>query len=292
MKYNLAPILIIGMHRSGTSMISRKLESLGLFLGNEKDENHEAYFFRNINEWLLNQVNCHWNNPENFKYADKLFKNQMTPILKWYLSSEKNKTYFKKGSNINFNEIDFLWGWKDPRNTFTIEIWKDIFPEMKVIHIYRNPIDVAQSLKCREDKIRKSKKINLRVFDKLKLKFKDNLFYNKNFYNSTIEFKNINEGINLWKIYTEKAFLLSKTFKENILHIKYEDVLDNPQKHISELINFLNLDVSHYNFQKACEDFDKSRKYAFLCDKLLVDIYEKVKNDKFIKEVGYSNINV
>lgn len=45
MKYNLSPILIIGMHRSGTSMITRKLESLGLFLGNEKDENDEAFFF-------------------------------------------------------------------------------------------------------------------------------------------------------------------------------------------------------------------------------------------------------
>ena len=39
------PIVIIGMHRSGTSIVTRMLEQLGLFVGKKKDMNHEALFF-------------------------------------------------------------------------------------------------------------------------------------------------------------------------------------------------------------------------------------------------------
>ena len=45
MKYN--PIIIIGMHRSGTSMLSKILEYSDIFLGNNKDINNEALFFKN-----------------------------------------------------------------------------------------------------------------------------------------------------------------------------------------------------------------------------------------------------
>ena len=44
MKYN--PIIIIGMHRSGTSMLSKILEDSDIFLGNNKDINNEALFFK------------------------------------------------------------------------------------------------------------------------------------------------------------------------------------------------------------------------------------------------------
>lgn len=39
------PIIILGMHRSGTTMITQLLENLGLFVGTEKEVNHEALFF-------------------------------------------------------------------------------------------------------------------------------------------------------------------------------------------------------------------------------------------------------
>jgi len=50
-----SPFIIIGMHRSGTAMIAQMLEELGLFTGRKKQQNHEALFFMNINDWLLHQ---------------------------------------------------------------------------------------------------------------------------------------------------------------------------------------------------------------------------------------------
>lgn len=39
------PIIIVGMHRSGTTMITKMLENLGLFVGDQKEINNEALFF-------------------------------------------------------------------------------------------------------------------------------------------------------------------------------------------------------------------------------------------------------
>jgi len=58
------PLILLGMHRSGTSMAARLLERLGVFMGWRKDSNHEADFFRHANEWLLSQAGGAWDHPE------------------------------------------------------------------------------------------------------------------------------------------------------------------------------------------------------------------------------------
>jgi hypothetical protein len=39
------PVIILGMHRSGTTMVTKLLEEVGLFVGDRLDENHEAVLF-------------------------------------------------------------------------------------------------------------------------------------------------------------------------------------------------------------------------------------------------------
>ena len=58
-----SPIIIIGMSRSGTSMLTRMLGSLGLFCGSKLTNNHEAVFFRELNDWLLTQCSGGLENP-------------------------------------------------------------------------------------------------------------------------------------------------------------------------------------------------------------------------------------
>ena len=56
------------MSRSGTSMLTRMLDDLGLFVGNKLTHNHEALFFREINDWLLTQSSGGLENPGTIKY--------------------------------------------------------------------------------------------------------------------------------------------------------------------------------------------------------------------------------
>jgi len=151
------PIIILGMHRSGTTMLSKILEQLGVFMGWRKEENNEAIFFLKFNDWILKQANATWDNPYNYTLAGEDFKNLMAELADKYIKSIRRLEYlgFKKFLKYkNLKELDFPWGWKDPRNTFTIDIWLKVFPDAKIIHIYRNPIDVAESLRNRALKYR------------------------------------------------------------------------------------------------------------------------------------------
>ena len=116
----------------------------------------------------------------------------------------------------DIRNLDFPWGWKDPRNTFTIDLWKEIFPDARILHIYRNPIDVAESLRKREVDAQGSFKSDWRK------SVKECLLIGKVGYQGSLRVQNIYEGIQLWEEYTDKAFSLNREFKENILHIRYE----------------------------------------------------------------------
>jgi len=145
-----APIIIMGMHRSGTSLLSRMLESLGLFLGKSKDENNEAVFFQSINDWLLRQTGGAWDNPAPFRYLlDSPDISQRTTdyIRRYLLTSPRAASYVGWFDYLRHRRLAPLaraWGWKDPRNTFTLPIWLDIFPEAKIIHLHRAGMDVSQ----------------------------------------------------------------------------------------------------------------------------------------------------
>ena len=87
--------------------------------------------------------------------------------------------------------INFPWGWKDPRNSFTLKIWRQIYPNAKVIHIHRNPVDVANSLKKRSLAQEKSVKISLK-------KFVAQYFLKSYFFHDSYRVQSIKEGYKLW----------------------------------------------------------------------------------------------
>jgi hypothetical protein len=39
------------------------------------------------------------------------------------------------------------WGWKDPRNSLTLEFWQSILPGLKVVVCLRNPVEAATSIR-------------------------------------------------------------------------------------------------------------------------------------------------
>ncbi len=47
------PIIISGMHRSGTSLLSRIIEKTGVFLGKYKQRNNESLYFLQLNRYIM-----------------------------------------------------------------------------------------------------------------------------------------------------------------------------------------------------------------------------------------------
>src|SRR3954454_23215857 len=57
------PVILLGMHRSGTSLIARVLDELGLFQGAELQEDHESVYFLDMNDLLMRRIGASWDNP-------------------------------------------------------------------------------------------------------------------------------------------------------------------------------------------------------------------------------------
>jgi hypothetical protein len=139
------PICIVGMHRSGTSMVSRLLSLCGLYLGPESEllppgpDNPEGYWenvrFVETNDRLLAHLDAGWD------LAPAIHKG-------WELGAETAILRNEPAELIKRFEHE-PWGWKDPRNSLTLPFWMEMIPNLKVLIVLRNPLEAAQSLRAR-----------------------------------------------------------------------------------------------------------------------------------------------
>src|SRR5450755_898226 len=94
------PVIILGMHRSGTSMVSELLDQLGLFVGRELQDDHESTFFLDLNEQMMNRVSATWDHPSPFQdfLACEEAVRMTAEALAADLSSRRIKNFLAKGS--------------------------------------------------------------------------------------------------------------------------------------------------------------------------------------------------
>jgi hypothetical protein len=276
------PIIILGMHRSGTSLLTKILQQIGVNIGKDIDDNYESQFFVKLNEWAFFQAGATWDNPLNMNFLTDDFSENIAQNFKKHLHKykfSKNFANYKKLSQSNV-----LWAWKDPRNTFTYPIWQKIFPEAKFINIYRNPIDVAESLRTREEIFQKTKFSQTKTG--IKKRLNEYFLTRKRLYSQSIRVLNIEEGIKLWEEYTSKALSINN----NIIHISYENFLENPEEFITKISNFIDYKSVNYNFNSLKNIVDKNRKFAFLNDEELIKKYNIIKNTELLKKLNYDKI--
>jgi hypothetical protein len=260
------PIIFIGMHRSGTSMLGRLLEELGLFAGTRKDENNEALFFQEINTWLLGQCGARWDVPAASSYLWKHEKG--LPWIESYI-----QTILDSPRSIRFlglqrffaggiKSLNSPWGWKDPRNTFTLPMWLRIFPQAKVISIERHGVDVAQSLRERESRnldqaTGKFARYRLLVFVRPK---------GGGFVESP-RCTFLDGGFSLWQEYTAQArAMIEQLPAERSLALRYEDLLENPIEHMRVSADFCGLKASDQRLHEVVAGIKADRANSYASD--------------------------
>lgn len=263
------PIIVCGMHRSGTSLISKILDEMGMFMGNDVEVNHESLSFLLLNDKLLAHAHSFWdqiegvpsffNNKEAIDQAVDLIKNQ-------YL----NKKFFKPylGSKTVKN-IPQKWGWKDPRNTITFPLWHSVFKNARFIFIYRNAVDSVASLVHREHK---------QDFDITIPAYSSRCM-------------NLDSAFGLWEDYN-RFFSDHKGMieKENLLEIKYEDFLQEPKIYLSKIAGFVNISMDTKVTKSICSKINSNRAYSFIDKKELVAFYDQVKNNEVMVKLGYNQL--
>ena len=252
----------------------------GVFMGSKLDSNSESIFFQRINKWILSCIGSSWDNPRTLKDLENEDIDVITNRLNKVLNSRFSKSLFLGKKNLlynkSFNKMDTIWGWKDPVNTFTLSIWKQIFPNSKIININRHPLDVSASLIKREANLKDRDKESL--FPEFLSSLLPVLSINKGDVLSSLNIKNINNGLVLYKKYLDE--MESNRNLYNVFDIKYEELIMDPNKVIKEVFSYLDINITDDECQNIEKLLDKSRVYAFKNTKLDFD-------ESFLEVIDY-----
>lgn len=200
------PVCVAGMHRSGTSLVTRVLAQIGVHPGMEAQlvspqaDNPEGFYeyapIASLNELLLSALGGGWDTPPDFNLS---------------MLGQESLILFKARAKLLAASIaacapnNSVWGWKDPRNSLTLPFWLDVFPNMRVVVVVRDPGDVAYSLRQRGG------------------------------------YHTIELGLNLWRTYYERIFSALAEKKFHV--IRYESVFEQPDVEIERLGRFLGVNV-------------------------------------------------
>ncbi len=196
-------VVVLGMHRSGTSVITRALAALGADLGDNLMEsvagNNDKGFwedvdFNRLNERVLAKCGSSWNRlsalPNSHFYGSEFAPERM----------EAAKLVQKKMANSE------VFAFKDPRTAVLLAFWKCVFEDISVEPQYiicvRNPLEVAESLRKRDG------------FDLVK-------------------------SLVLWLKHVHPA--LRETQGSTRLFVKYDDVLSDPEAQLARMAEALDL---------------------------------------------------
>ena len=252
-------IIVLGMHRSGTSCLMGSLENFGLFSGDistwnphNLKGNREHFSIVALNDKLLEYNNSSWDNPP----SDSIVWNDEHKI--------ERDTIIEEFMKIPEQFV----GFKDPRTMFTLPFWVEGFNSkmtIKYVGSFRNPSSVIASLQKRntqmsfENALELWKKYNQRLvsyynersfslisFDKdedaykqdiqyiakiLGLKYENagnNFFYDMSLNNQKTTKNSIED--------TEALFIYQR-----LQQFSFHSFLERREKKLTVLINFYNM---------------------------------------------------
>ncbi|MFC1850261.1 sulfotransferase [candidate division CSSED10-310 bacterium] len=136
-------LCVMGMHGSGTSLITNMLRIGGMYLGPPEDimapnddyplGSWENSRLREINDTILGHFGGSWDCPPSLQN-------------RWQFDQALEQTYQKARDYLKVFSDSSSWGWKDPRNSILSPFWKLLIPKIRFVICIRNPLEVAQSL--------------------------------------------------------------------------------------------------------------------------------------------------
>jgi hypothetical protein len=139
-------VMVVGMHRSGTSAVTRAINLLGVPLGREDDiyaaddnpSGHwESRTLCDLNDLILRAFGG--------------FEMAMPPMPRSWLTSRRAQS-LRDVMRASFQDVyrTQRWLWKDPRTCLTLPLWREVLNDFCVVFVVRDAGPVTRSLNRRE----------------------------------------------------------------------------------------------------------------------------------------------
>ena len=137
-------LCVVGMHRSGTSLVMGVLRALGVELGPETslipsavDDNPDGYLeqraFVTLDDELLAALGGHTSDPAPSEPG-------------WHAEEPFAGRQAEAAALVAATFTRAPWAWKDPRAALLLPFWRAVVPELRVLVCIRNPVEVAASM--------------------------------------------------------------------------------------------------------------------------------------------------
>jgi O-antigen biosynthesis protein len=140
-------IIVLGMHRAGTSAITRLINLMGAYLGPEAQllpatsDNPKGYWERidvlQLHEWVLEQIDADWH--------------LISSVDPEHIDSGILETFAHRARHILEDlEGHRPWVMKDPRLCLLLPLWRPLLETPVCVHVARHPLATARSLEKRD----------------------------------------------------------------------------------------------------------------------------------------------
>jgi hypothetical protein len=138
-------LIITGMHRSGTSLITQWLTNCGLQMGETLEPGGNG------------NIEGHFEDVEFLKMHEEILAGHNLPATGLTVGHVDQFTIYEREKLKSIikvkQQLYDQWGWKDPRSCLFLDVYKELLPDARYLVILRNYQSVVSSLLRREFKV-------------------------------------------------------------------------------------------------------------------------------------------
>jgi hypothetical protein len=255
------------MHRSGTRLVVDVLDKLGVFMGADRQADAESVTFMLLNEELLHQCGAFWSEPmaAHFLLAEAQAQQQLAAGALEALDSQLDRyagssSWGRVYKSVPSGELP-PFGWKDPRNTFTLPVWKHVFPNLRAVHVVRHGVDVAASLARRHAQALRA--ATGEATPAALTVIRDHALGIL----SSRRGWTLAEALTMWEQYVEKAREECAALGERAFELRYETLLTEPERVVPALAEFCRVPrPAPATVASLLDGLERGRAFAFRRD--------------------------
>jgi hypothetical protein len=263
-------LIIAGMHRSGTSLISNWLNRCGLPLGEtlmgSAPSNQEGHFedmeFIKLHEEIL---------VDNHLPHTGLIEDPHIDISMYHMEKLKSVISLK-------NKLHEQWGWKDPRTCLFLDTYKQLLPDAKYLVIIREYHSVVSSLLQRDFSDMEEKYLKRKFFGRMIWKYFRRERRLRSFFG-----EQSGHYLKVWIAYNEELLKLIETLpQEAYLVLNYNMLKENSDSIFNYLKDQWHIALNPISFADVFKQKLINKPVdtdSFIVDKALISKAEDLQNE-------------